>query len=107
MDDRRRNQMYAAPHLLWDTKFTRRNPELYGKENRKPFKPDETEGARVKIDKFFNQQTHGLLPKSYSYQTLRDFLALGDTSIFELNSPTCLNISDLNKTVVFDERIDD
>jgi hypothetical protein len=99
--------VYAAPYLRWDLKFTRRNPKLYKLENKKLFKPDDTEGARLRINQFFDQQIHRLLPKSYSYQTLRDFLALADTSIFEQGSLACLNMPDLVKTVLFDERTDD
>ncbi|KUL86991.1 hypothetical protein ZTR_05707 [Talaromyces verruculosus] len=100
-------QVYAAPYLRWDLKFTRRNPKLYELEDKKPFKPDDTKDARLRINQFFDQQTHRLLPKSYSYQTLRDFLALANTSIFEQGSLTCLNMPDLVKTVLFDERTDD
>jgi hypothetical protein len=103
----RHDQVYAAPRLRWDFKYTRRNPDLYRLEDKKPFRPDLTGNARIRTDQFFNQQTHGLLPKSYSYQTLRDFLALADTSIFEQNALTCLNVQDMVRTVLFDERTDD
>lgn len=100
-------QVYAAPSLRWDLKFTRRNPKLYELEDKKPFKPDHTKGARQRIDQFFDEQTHMLLPKSYSYQALRDFLAFADTSVFEQGSLPCLNMPDLVETVLFDERTDD
>lgn len=61
----------------------------------------------MRINQFFNQQTHGQLPKSYSYQSLRDFLALADTSIFDQNVLTCLNVQDMTRIVLLDERMDD
>lgn len=99
--------VYATPQARWDHKFTKRNLDLYGLENKKPFRPDLTENARKKIDQFFNQQTHGLLPKSYSYQKLRDFLAFADTSIFDQDALTCPNVQDMARIVLFDERMDD
>lgn len=103
----RHDQVYAAPQARWDLKFTRRNFDLYRLEDKKPFRPDLTNSARNRIDQFFNQQTHGLLPKSYSYQSLRDFLAVADTSIFDQDVLTCLNVQDMARIVLLDERMDD
>lgn len=103
----RLDQVYAAPQARWDLKFTRRNLDLYRLEDNKPFRPDLAESARSRINQFFNQQTHGLLPKSYSYQSLRDFLALADICIFDQNALTCLNEPDMTKIVLLDERMDD
>jgi hypothetical protein len=103
----RHDQVYAAPQARWDLKFTKRNRDLYRLEDKKPFRPDLTESARMRINQFFNQQTHGLLPKSYSYQSLHDFLALADTSIFDQNVLTCLNVQDMARIVLLDERMDD
>lgn len=103
----RYDQVYAAPQARWDIKFTRRNLNLYRIEDKKPFRPDLTESARNRIDQFFNQQIHGLLPKSYSYQSLRDFLAFADTSIFDQDVLTCLNAQAMARIVLLDERMDD
>lgn len=103
----RHDQVYASPQARWDLKFTRRNLNLYRLEDKKPFRPDIEQSALKQINQFFSQQTHGLLPKSYSYQDLRDFLALADVGMFDQNVSTCLNKQDMSKTVLLDERMDD
>ncbi|CRG89655.1 hypothetical protein PISL3812_06694 [Talaromyces islandicus] len=95
----------TTPHLRWDPKFTKRNLKLYRSENLKPFKPDSPGSAKSKIEKFFDQQRHGLIPRAYNYQALRDFLSHADLCMFD-NGVRPINPADLVKTVLFDERID-
>jgi hypothetical protein len=83
----------------------KRNLKLYQSENHKPFKPDSSERAKSKIEKFLDQQSHGLIPRAYNYQGLRDFLSHADLCMFD-NGVRPLNPADLVKTVLFDERID-
>jgi len=100
----RYNFSITTPHLRWDPKFMKRNLKLYQSENHKPFKPDSSGSAKSKIEKFLDQQSHGLIPRAYNYQGLRDFLSHADLYMFD-NGVRSLNPADLVKTVLFDEII--
>lgn len=106
------HQLTHRNSLAWDLKFTQRNNKLYVVENTKPFKPGRNEDGSPKndesskIDLFFTEQAHGLLPRDYSYYALRDFLSSANLSLLNEGQPIDLNSKDGEKIVLLDQRMD-
>jgi hypothetical protein len=98
--------------LTWDLKFTKRNRKLYPAENTKPFKPEQdadgsSENDRSdKIKMFFSQQTHGLLPRDYSYNALQQFLSDANLAVLDGEQNLDPKSKDAEKTVLLDQRMD-
>lgn len=89
--------------FVWDPKFSKRNPRLYPAENKKT---TIYEKAPTRLDAFFKERAHELMPPQYSYAALKEFL--GKTSPEKLNASYVIapNSPDADKLVILDQRMD-